>query len=166
MAITSEQLSPLIDRHWGPLVVWVGPRDEAADDIVQRTFIALAGLVELPSNVTAWLYATARNIAINERHQRQRRDRRQQSVARMERQASGVWASAEAAELVEKLNELSDDDRELIVAHLWGGLSLEDLSEVMNRSRASIYRDYKQALERLKCLYTTPNPSGRAQALT
>lgn len=153
MTISPETLAELLDRHWGPLVAWVGPCGGASEDVVQRAFIALSAESVVPRNPPAWLYAASRNLAINERKQYQRRQRRQELVARPERQPCHAWRTSQAAELAEKLNQLPDDAREVIVAHIWGGLSFEEIGQVVQKSRATVWRHYQSALQSLREQY-------------
>ncbi|MEZ6120345.1 MAG: sigma-70 family RNA polymerase sigma factor [Pirellulaceae bacterium] len=136
--------------------MWVGPGDEAAEDIVQQAFIALAGAEVVPENPVAWLYQTSRNIGINERKKRQRRNRRESAVAKGEHQSSSIGKSVEATELLENLNRLSDMEREVVVAKLWAGLSFEDIAKATGQSRATVWRRYQTAINNLRILYGEP----------
>ena len=150
MAITPTQLSQYLDRHWGPLVLWVGPADGVAEDVVQQAFVALAAQVDLPSNPVAWLYRTSRNIAINERRKLQRRKSRQKAVARRESQPCDLWKSQQAADLAEQLQRLPDELRETVVAHLWGGMTFAEIAIATERSQATVWREYQRALNQLR----------------
>ncbi len=156
MTISPETLAELLERHWGPLVVWVGPCGGAAEDVVQKAFIALSAESVVPRNPAAWLYKTSRNLAINERKQRQRRQRRHEIAARPEEQPCDVWRSSQAAELAEKLNRLSEESREIVVARIWGGLSFEEIAQVVQTSRVTVWRRYNSALQSLRELYGAP----------
>lgn len=153
MSISPETLGNLLDRHWGPLVAWVGPCGGAAEDVVQEAFIALAGETIVPHNPPAWLYTTSRNLAINDRLQRQRRQRRHEVVARREEQSIPAWRTSEAAELAEQLSQLPDGPREIVVARIWGGLSFEEIAQATEKSRATVWRHYQTALQLLRESY-------------
>lgn len=153
MAVSPETLAELIDRHWAPLVAWVGPTDRAAEDVVQQAFIALSAQQVSPENPAAWLYKTSRNLAINERKQRERRRVRQAKAARAERQPCDVWRNSEAAELAEHLDRLPDGAREIVVARIWGGLSFEEIAGAVDKSRATVWRHYQAAIEALRESY-------------
>ena len=153
MAVSPEVLAELIDRHWAPLVASVGADDRAAEDVVQQAFIALAAERVSPENPTAWLYKTSRNLAINERKQRERRRVRQGKAAQPERQPSDAFRNSEAAELNEHLGQLSDDAREIVVARIWGGLSFDEIAGVVGKSRATVWRHYRAAIETLRESY-------------
>ncbi|MEO1529445.1 MAG: sigma factor, partial [Planctomycetota bacterium] len=103
MSVTASQLSQMLDRHWGPLLAWVGQADGIAEDVVQQAFLKLSALRDPPENATAWLYATARNLALTERKKLGRQRARQQAVARPESQPCQLWRSQESADLVAQL---------------------------------------------------------------
>jgi RNA polymerase sigma-70 factor (ECF subfamily) len=54
--------------------------------------------------------------------------------------------SIDTAELDEALRALSDEHREVIVAKIWGGLSFEQIAEVVGTSRSSAHRRYEAGL--------------------
>lgn len=150
MTLSAEQIAELLERHWGPLVAWIGPDDEAVEDIVQQGFIALAAESPPPVNPAAWLYKVTRNIAINERSKRQRRNRRHRAVARPEEEQSPLWRTAEAAEIADLLNRLPEQQREVVVARIWGGLSFEEIADATSKSRTTVWRYYDAALTNLR----------------
>jgi RNA polymerase sigma factor (sigma-70 family) len=148
MAIAPEKLSDLLDRHWGPLLAWVGPCGGAAEDIVQQAFVALAGERCEPDNAVAWLYKTSRNLALNERRSAERRRRRQHVVAKPEVGASQRPDTSH--EVLELLESLEDELREIVVAKIWGGLTFEEVAQVVQQPRATVWRHYNVALARLR----------------
>ena len=156
MTISATSLAELLDRHWGPLVAWVGPCNGAAEDVVQQAFIALSRETTVPAQPIAWLYKTSRNLACNERKQRTRRIRRHQVVARPEQQPCPLWQTQEAAELAERLGELPSDAREIVVARIWGELSFDEIAKLVHKSRATVWRHYNAALESLRDIYGVP----------
>lgn len=154
MTVSPEVLSELIDRHLGPLMSWVGPHSGIAEDIVQQTFIKLAGLDVVPENNTAWLYTVSRNEAINQSIYAHRRRRRQQLASQPESvSADTVWASAEAAELAETLAQLPDELRQVVVARIWGDLSFEEIGTLLGCCKATVWRRYESALLLLRKTY-------------
>lgn len=150
MPIQAEQLSELLDRHWGPLVMWIGTRDGISEDVVQQAFVALSAESDTPANPVAWLYTTARNIGINERKKLERRRLRQQAIAKPETQPCQLWRSQQSTDLAEQLQTLSDECRETVVAHVWGELTFAEIAEMTNRSQATVWREYQRALEQLR----------------
>ena len=163
MAMTPEELTGLLARHFGALVVWTGLRDGSAEDVVQEAFVRLSGQVPTPANPAAWLYATTRHLTANHRRAEGRRDRRERQAAAREATDGTVWATAEAKELAGMLHELPDDLREVVVARTWGGLGFGEIASLVGRSKATVWREYGRALDRLRERYgvtSEPTQSG------
>lgn len=150
MPVSPLQLSELLDRHWGPLMAWVGRTDGIAEDVVQQAFVKLSAEPALPDNPTAWLYKVSRNIAITERKKLQRRRSRQATAARPESQPCETWKSRESADLAEQLEKLPDELRETVVAHIWGGMTFDEIATAADRSKATVWRQYQRALKLLR----------------
>ena len=109
MGITPETLSGLLSQHFGALVAWSGLRDGSAEDVVQEAFVRLSGQVTPPANPVAWLYATTRYLASNERRATGRRVRRERMTAGSESREGTAWITAEAGELAAFLLTLPDE---------------------------------------------------------
>jgi RNA polymerase sigma-70 factor (ECF subfamily) len=52
--------------------------------------------------------------------------------------------------LVQELESLELEYREIIVAKIWGGLSFEKIAEMLNSSSSSVHRKYQEGLNRLE----------------
>lgn len=59
-------------------------------------------------------------------------------------------AESLADSVVTGLNGLADDERELIVARVWGNLSFEQLGQLLGCSASSAHRRYQSALAKLR----------------
>ena len=153
MTVSASEIARLIDQHWGALLIWVGTNDEAAEDIVQQAFVALAAEQNEPENAVGWLYRTSRNMAINEHKKRHRRERRHVKVARPEHEPCRLYETLEANELAEHILTLPPESREIVVARIWGELSFEEIANVTNSSRATVWRRYHAALDILREKY-------------
>jgi len=153
MGMSPTTLTGLLDRHFGPLVAWTGLRDGSAEDVVQEAFVRLSGQAKPPDNPVAWLYATTRHLASNERRASGRRARRERMAAGTERREGTAWATAEAGELAGFLLTLPDELREVVVARTWGGLGFDEIAGLVGRSKATVWRDYGRALDLLRDRY-------------
>lgn len=150
MPITARQLSEYLDRHWGPLLVWVGQCDGMAEDVVQQAFIALSAQAIVPENPVAWLYKTSRHFAINERKKLCRHRVRQAAVAQPESQPCELWQTEQSADLADQLRGLPDELRETVVAHIWGEMPFAEIAAITGRSQATVWRQYQSALDQLR----------------
>lgn len=158
MSLQPEEISQLLDSHWGALVAWIGATSDA-EDIVQQTFVALAGLSEAPKNPRAWLYKTTKNKAINAHRSSKRRQARHQLVSKSERAAAPSNSEAEASELRSLLEKLTQEQREVVAAKLWGQLTFDEIADLQKSSKATVWRIYNSAIEALREIYGVENLS-------
>jgi RNA polymerase sigma-70 factor (ECF subfamily) len=56
----------------------------------------------------------------------------------------------DAATVARALEALPAEQREVIIMHLWGGLSFTDIGEVLDCSASSAHRWYQAALQQLR----------------
>lgn len=149
MPLAAEQLAELINAQAASLRLWVRSRCDSADDAVQEAFCRLAVEEPPPDNPVAWLYRVARNLAEKQRLADQRRRRREESRAA----AESVCSAADTLELAETLaavEQLEPELREVLVARLWGQLSLEEVGKLCGVSAATAFRRYEAALKALR----------------
>jgi RNA polymerase sigma-70 factor (ECF subfamily) len=120
--------------------------------VVQEAFIRLVNQARPPDNPVPWLYRVVRNAALSAARSERRR-RRHEGVAREmaegwlePRGETALDAEAAAA----ALTRLPGDQREVIVAHLWGGLTFEQIASLMNSSSSTAHRTYAAGLAALR----------------
>lgn len=142
-----EQLSELLDRHAAALALYAARWTAAPDDVVQEAFVRLLGVDSVPDRPVAWLYRVVRNLALSQSRTDSRRRHREATTARLEIDTSGGWTAAEVADALERLD---DDTREIVVAHVWGGLSFAEIGELTERSSSAAHRRYQAGLAALK----------------
>jgi RNA polymerase sigma factor (sigma-70 family) len=150
-------LTLLVDEHTPMLRALAHQlvRDEAAtEDLVQATFLALAGLAVPPNHPKAWLWQTLRRIGAESHRQRFRREKREMRVAQSEAchpdPLEGLCRSEDSACLQAALGTISCEDRELLVAVLWGNLTFVEAAKVLGGSSSSLHRRYHQILNKLR----------------
>ena len=127
----------LMDAHGPPLVLYARQWCHAPEDVVQDAFLKLFALRQPPREVVPWLYRVVRNGALDAAKLDRRRQRRE-SAARparwfVEPEVDGLDADAAVA----ALQRLPLEQREAIVARLWGGLSFEQIAEVAGCSAST-----------------------------
>ena len=152
MSLQPEEISQLLDFHWGALVAWIGATPDA-EDIVQQTFVALASLSEAPENPVAWLYRTAKNKAINTHRSSKRRLARHRLVSKPEQANVPVNSEAENSELRALIEKLTPEQREVVSARLWGQLTFDEIAVLHGSSKATVWRIYSTAIESLREIY-------------
>jgi RNA polymerase sigma-70 factor (ECF subfamily) len=164
--LTGQLLAELLDRHGAALKLYARQWcHAAADDVVQQAFIALAACPELPGNPAAWLFAAVRLRAISQSRSDRRRRRHEEEAAKewfqrsRQRRAAGEIAT-------EALAELSLADREIVIAHLWGHLTFEEIARLVGTSSSTAQRRFEAVISRLReklnpesAKVTTPCPN-------
>jgi RNA polymerase sigma-70 factor (ECF subfamily) len=119
---------------------------------VQEAFVQLAKQVKAPDEPAAWLFRAVRNGALSARRSALRRKRHETAAAEERsdwfesRPETTVDASAAAAALAGLYEEL----REAVVAHLWGGLTFEQIGTLTDTSSSTAHRRYEQGLKMLR----------------
>jgi RNA polymerase sigma-70 factor (ECF subfamily) len=146
-----EVLGQLFDQHAPALVLYARQWCVAPEDVVQEAFIKLATLQPPPERPAPWLYRVVRNAALNAACAARRR-RRHEAAAAEARPWFAVPDSptldVEAATAA--LQELPLEQREVIIARLWGGLTFEQTGELMGTSASTAYRGYVAGLSALR----------------
>jgi RNA polymerase sigma-70 factor (ECF subfamily) len=147
----------LLDRHASALELyarqWCGDPD--VQDVVQEAFLNLARQKFRPDQPAAWLFRVVRNGAIKAALSARRRRRHEAEAA-----ALGSWFKTDGAgeridsidpeSAAEALRALPLEQREVIVARLWGGLTFEQVAEVVGCSSSTAHRLYQSGLEALR----------------
>ncbi len=152
----SERLGDLIDRLAAPLQLYARQWCDESEDVVQEAFVKLATQPTTPLNPASWLFRTVRNTAINAGIAKRRRRRHEakalagapawfESGAAARSRAIVDPESAQAA-----LAVLPLEQREIIVAHLWGGLTFDQIAELVGFSVGSTHRLYHAGLMALR----------------
>ena len=144
------ELEQLIRRHSAPLVLYARQWTNAAEDCVQEAFIGLAACKTPPDDTTCWLYRVTRNKALNAARGERRRKSREQHVGLVRLMRSTDDAVLDPNETVEELKKLPADQREIIVARIWGGLSFDQIAKLTRSGRSTAHRKYQKALETLR----------------
>ena len=150
MPLDALQLAHLIDTQTASLALWVRSRCASGEDVVQEAFCRLAAEEPPPENPVAWLYRVCRNLAEKQRLSDERRRTREQARARLEVAPSDGADPLEIAETLAAVEELDDELREVLVARVWGQLSLEEVGNLCGVSTATALRRYEAALQALR----------------
>ena len=149
----SEWLGGTVDRYAAALELYARQWCDAPEDVVQEAFMKLASQRNVPDQAGGWLFRVVRNGAINAAVAARRR-RRHEAVAAGEAaiwfEAGGEGAGGDGSLDVETasaaLQSLPLEQREVIVAHLWGGLTFEQIGELSGCSSSTAHRFYTAGL--------------------
>jgi RNA polymerase sigma-70 factor (ECF subfamily) len=147
-----DLLGRLVDEHAAALALYARQWCAAPDDVVQEAFLKLVVQKKPPNNPVPWLYRVVRNAALSAARSARRR-RHHESAAGGRTQAwfqvsEGAGLDHEAAAAA--LQALPPEQREVIVAHLWGGLTFEQVAELVGASSSTVHRWYIAGLSALR----------------
>jgi RNA polymerase sigma factor (sigma-70 family) len=147
-----ELLGRLVDQHSAVLLLYARQWCDAPEDVVQEAFIKLAGQKRQPDNPIAWLYRVVRNGALSlARSTRRRRQHETYAAAHTPGwfdPSDGTRLDADDA--ARALANLPIEQRETIIAHLWGGLTFEQIGDLSLVSTSTAHRRYLAGLSALR----------------
>jgi RNA polymerase sigma-70 factor (ECF subfamily) len=150
-----------MDEHAAALTLYARQWCLAPEDVVQEAFIKLLAQRPSPANVVAWLYRVVRNAAISAaRAARRRRHHESVAAARTPSWFAGPdTAGLDGKTATAALQSLPLEQREVIVTHLWGGLTFEQIAELTGTSRSTAHRLYLAGLLALRERLKVPCPN-------
>jgi len=150
-AITPDILGRLLDEHGAALVLFARQWCDSPEDVVQDALLKLASVTKRPRKPVAWLYRVVRNRAISVGRSERRRARRESAVARPEH----AWFvpsddRLDARDATDALRALPAEQREVIVARIWGGLTFDEIGRIAGCGRSTAHRRYAAGLDGLR----------------
>jgi len=151
-AIGVHLLTRLLDRHGAAMVLYARQWCDTPEDVVQEALLSLVRQTKVPENVVGWLYRVVRNGALSASRGARRRKRHETAAAG----CGEAWFEGadderlDAGAATAALKELPIEQRETIVARLWGGLSFEEIAGLTGSSTSSAHRHYHAGLAALR----------------
>jgi RNA polymerase sigma factor (sigma-70 family) len=148
--IQTERLQALYDEHAPALLAYarsLGQDRGSAEEIVQQVFVALLEGRRLPTEPRPYLFRAVRNTA---------RNRLRVSSRQVPIDEDAPWFANDGIpgeselDLRRALTALPAEQREVLVMHLWGGLSFEETGEAMGISPNTAASRYRYALSSLR----------------
>jgi RNA polymerase sigma-70 factor (ECF subfamily) len=163
--MSPSDVARLIDAHAAALVLYARQWCAAPEDVVQEAFLKLFRQSQPPHDAVAWLYRVVRNGALDAAKRARRRQRHEAAAARpvrwfVEPEVDGL----DAATAVAALQRLPTEQREVIVARHWGGLSFEQIGEVAGCAASTAFRRYTAGVEALRQQLRVPCPNRPSNA--
>jgi len=146
-----QRLGYWIDRHAAALELFARQWCAAPEDVVQEAFLKLSRQQPEPPHVAAWLYRVVRNAAISAGRSARRREHHElKATERVSWFVEDAASRLDAVAVTEMLERLPAETREIIVAHLWGGLTFEQIAAMTGTSTATAHRRYAAGMEELR----------------
>ena len=157
--IGPDLLGRLFDEHAASMVLYARQWTDAPEDVVQEAFVQLARHRTEPDRIVAWLFRVVRNGAIGAARRKGRRRRREARASTGEAWFAADDDRIDADHAARLLGELEIETREIIVARLWGGLTLEEVARLQGCSTSTAHRRHRAGLARLHERLACPTES-------
>jgi RNA polymerase sigma factor (sigma-70 family) len=147
-----ELLGRLYDRHAAALELYARQLCDCAEDAVQEALIELAGQRRMPDDPAAWLHRVVRNKALSASRSARRRKRHERAAG----DGRAAWFERSESDAIDAdvagaaLQSLPVEQREVVVARIWGGLSFQQIGQLVGASDSAAHRRYEAALSALR----------------
>jgi RNA polymerase sigma factor (sigma-70 family) len=173
---SEDAFAELVRRHvnfvYACAVRRVGGNAHLAEDVTQQVFAALArdaGKVARRDVLSGWLYATARNVAVQVVRSERRRAVREQEAHTMNELSATAAQDAEWARLRpvidEAMDDLREEDREAVLLRFFEGKSFGEIGAKLRLSENTARMRVDRALATLHAGLARRGVSSTAAAL-
>lgn len=146
-----QDVRELYEKHGRALLAYASAllRDpSAAEDVLHQVFLnVMRGRASINGEPPAYLFRAVRNAALNHIRGQSRE---------VELGDAGVWlegpdgSTETSLALQSALRQLPDEQREVIVLHVWGQLTFEEAAAVIGISPNTAASRYRYGLAKLK----------------
>jgi RNA polymerase sigma-70 factor (ECF subfamily) len=149
VAKTYADLAPVLVTYARSL----GLDEVGAEDVVQKCFLAVLDRSFWPTEPRPYFFRAVRNASINSI-----RDRTITVDLSGEEPwfETGTVGPTEEYDLRRALTRLSEEQREVVVMHVWGGLSFRELGEILDIPQNTAASRYRYAIALLKEYLSVP----------
>jgi RNA polymerase sigma-70 factor (ECF subfamily) len=156
MAEPDDDWQAWLDRHGAALVLlarqFVGSRADA-EDVVQEAFVRFWRSRSGVAEPAAYLFACVKRCALDWQRSRRRRSAREEQAARPETESLFVGAAEHderRAALEAALRELPQEQAEVVVMKIWGGLTFSQIATALEVPTNTTASRYRYALAKLR----------------
>lgn len=146
----AELIGNLLDQHGAALALYAAQWSPTPDDCVQEALIELARTRPLPDQPVAWVYRVVKCRALNSARAQRRRTEREQAAWTSRLASLDARAELERSELLDVLEQLTAELREIVVLKVWGNLTFAEIAAVVECGPSTVHRQYQTALETLR----------------
>jgi RNA polymerase sigma factor (sigma-70 family) len=125
---------------------------EGAEDAIQDAFYRLYRLEQRPANFKAYVWSAVRHAAIDQLRRRPREAKPLDGSIFDPGPAPDRQAEERilAERVTAALEDLSDDEREAVVQHLYGGLTFREIAEARGLPLGTITSWYQRGIGKLR----------------
>lgn len=156
MTTSSDEWRNWLDQHGAALVLfarqWVGSRADA-EDVVQEAFVRFWRSRQRVADPAGYLYRCVRSCACDWQRGRRRQVKREEASARPEAEtlfAAPLEQQERRAAIEASLARLPDEQREVLVMKIWGGLSFIQIADAIDVPANTAASRYRYALAKLR----------------
>jgi len=156
MAQAGSEWAVWLDQHGAALILlarqWVAGHADA-EDVVQEAFVRFWRSRERAADPAAYLYACVKHCALEWHRSRIRQSRREEAAARPEAESwftDSLEEDERRAAIAAALRTLPENQREVLVMKIWGGLSFPQIAEALRVSASTAASRYRYALIKLR----------------
>ena len=149
----------LIEKYRQPLLrhaLYILRDQDDAYDIVQETFVRAireTRLFDPDFRIKAWLFRVAKNLCLNQLRNTSRRSAILQANPMVDRQEAQQWKTLFDGEqsilMMETLDKLGDDHREILVLRYYDELSYTEISQVLDIKLGTVMSRLSRARKKL-----------------
>jgi RNA polymerase sigma-70 factor (ECF subfamily) len=145
-----NEVQALYQQHGPGLLLYACSllgRKHAAEDVLQQVFMKLLEQNSIPEEPRPYLFRAVHNAALN----LMRSESKQVELADIE-----PWFEAPQHDhaarltLTVELMRIPEEQRQVIVLHIWGGLSFDEIGSVLYISANTAASRYRYALQKLR----------------
>ena len=146
-----EELEIVVREFQSPLELFAQQWTEHAQDVVQTAFLKLYRNDSFVENKKSWLFRTVRNLSIDAHRSESRRKHRERVVGQNRIQVRLDEESPfDGNEVLRELEGLDLNQREIVIAKIWGGLNFEEIAQLFQIAVSTAHRRYHQAILKLQ----------------
>jgi RNA polymerase sigma factor (sigma-70 family) len=125
---------------------------EQAEDAVQEAFYRLFRLRKEPRHLKAYVFRSVRNAALDQRKRNSSFDLELSPAIfdSSDEPSDRAVASELTLKVDQAMAQLSADERETIVSHLYGDLTFREIAEMRGASNNTVSSWYRRGIEKLR----------------
>jgi RNA polymerase sigma factor (sigma-70 family) len=150
--VSSEEFSRLIEQVLPGLELYARQWSREPADIVQEACLRLWKQEIAPQDARAWLFRVVRNLSISQLRNNARRQVRETCGSATDESWFELdpGQRLDAADVTRRLQNLPEELREPVIAHVWGELTFHEIGELVGASASTVHRRYQQAMDQLR----------------
>jgi len=140
----------VLNTHGTALKLYARQWCRAPDDAVQEALLKLIRQRRRPAEIAPWLFRVVRNEAISMARGESRRQRRETIVASDETWFCASEELLDGKTATEALGLLPLEIREIVIAKIWGELTLTQIAGITGLSVSTVHRRIESGLTQLR----------------